>query len=88
VTGFQASHRPTNKDLVIDQTFISYKSANAHTFVNCPGQQFGRIKSWDQELRKKKMTDEKHIQEIETSVLALGTAYLATLLGMIYVLAA
>jgi hypothetical protein len=43
---------------------------------------------YDQELRKKVMTDEKNNQEIETSVLALGTAYLATLLGMIYVLAA
>jgi hypothetical protein len=39
-------------------------------------------------LEQRKMIDEKNNEEIEMSVLALGTAYAASLIGMIYWLAA
>lgn len=39
-------------------------------------------------LEQRKMIDQNNNEEIETSVLALGTAYAASLIGMIYWLAA
>jgi len=83
-TGFAGRKGQINQALIADQEIITARSGKARHFINDSRKKFDRISRSTQTCWSKKMNWEENYQEIESSIVVLGAAYAASLIGMIF----